>query len=126
MTTGGISPKGFKKGPETGIGFGARKVCKKGVRIMQKIPSMAGKKSDLIHYAIRDKTTGKYFRYPKDCVNGERWEWVRGLNKASVNVERSTTEYVVCKFGIANCEIVEFDEYESYKKGMLHFRVLKE
>ncbi len=91
--------------------------------IMKKLPDYLGKKSDLIHYAIRDKLTGKYFRYCRDCVTGDRWEWVTGINKASVNVVKSTTEYVICKFGITNCEIVETEEYETFKKGQLYYRV---
>ena len=92
---------------------------------MQKLHPLAGKKSDLVHYAIRNSVTGRFFRYQKDCVNGEKWEWVTGLNKASANVVKSTAEYVICKFQIADAEIVEFDEYESLKRGVPHFRVLR-
>jgi len=92
----------------------------------KKLPGYLGKKSELTHYAIRDKLTGKYFRYCKDSVTGDSWEWVTGLNKASINVVRSTTEYVICKFQIPDCEIIEAEEYESFKKGQMWYRVIKE
>jgi len=93
---------------------------------MQKLPGYVGKKYDRIDYAIRCKITGKYFRYCKDSVNGENWEWITGINKASVNSVKSTAEYVICKFKITNCEIVETEEYETFKKGQLYYRRVKE
>lgn len=93
---------------------------------MKTLPWYVGEKSDLTHYGIRNKSTGKFFRYCKDSVSGDRWEWVTGVNKASVNVVRSTSEYVICRFQIPDCEIVEIDEYESYKKGQLHYRVVRQ
>jgi hypothetical protein len=84
----------------------------------------------LIEYAIRDKTTKKYLRVPKNDVTGETYEWVRGINKAQTYVQNDdggwrTAQYVICKFKISNCEIVACYDLENYKMGRLYNREVK-
>lgn len=84
----------------------------------------------LIHYAIRDIPSGKYYRHPKKDVTGENLELVSGINRAmtwiqSDDGEPRTARYVVCHHGLTNCEIIACEEYENLKKGRLYNRKIK-
>lgn len=86
--------------------------------------------AQLIHYAIRDKATGKYYRVPKKQFDTEHMEIVTGINKAQTFVQNDdggfrTAQYVVCKSGMIGCEIVACYEHENLKKGRLYNREIK-
>ena len=70
------------------------------------------------HYAIRNKRTGKFFRYPPDAVNTDRMEWVTGVNRAFIYLEKSTAEYVIEKFELTGTEIITLvEDYGITKAG---------
>lgn len=84
----------------------------------------------LIHYAIRDIPTGKYYRRPKTDVTGERLQLVTGINRAmtwvqSDDMEPRTARSVICHHNLTNCEIVACYEHENFKKGRLYNREIK-
>jgi hypothetical protein len=84
----------------------------------------------LILYVIRDKATKKYYRVPKNCMDGSKLELVSGINKAQTYVQNDdggfrTAQYVVCKHGITGCEIVACYNLENMNKGRLFNREIK-
>ena len=84
--------------------------------------------SQLIHYAIRDKSTKKYYRFKKNST--DIMELVTGINKAQTFVQNDdggfrTAQYVVCSDKITNCEIVACYEHENLKAGRLYNREVK-
>ncbi len=88
------------------------------------------KNGDLIHYAIRDIPSGKYYRHPKKDVSAEKLELVSGINRAATWVqsddgEPRTARYVICHHKLKNCQIVACYEHENYKKGRLYNREIK-
>lgn len=91
---------------------------------------MQTQKTKLIHYAIRDIPSGKYYRCPKTDVSGECLELVSGINRAMTWVQSDdgsprTARYVIYHHKLTNCEIVACYEHENLKKGRLHNREIK-
>ena len=86
--------------------------------------------AQLIHYAIRDIASGKYYRHPKTDVSAKNLELVSGINRAMTWVqsddgEPHTARFVIQEHKLTGCEIVACYEHENLKKGRLYNREVK-